>query len=186
METSEKEEKGHAIVLRTFRLNMALDDVLSKRAAKEGKGMNALVVSVLTKYAEWDSLVEDLGYMTLPMKVLSGFLAGADKDLVSSLAKLDAKNVASFLPLWYGSSNLENLLKYLETGVKYSGAGWQQRIERRDNVVRIIVYQPYGENGAIFVRVFYTTLIEAILGYPPKIVVQANSIETIIETQRLT
>jgi hypothetical protein len=183
MEISEKEEKKPPTILRTFRLSATLDGALSKRAAQERKGMNALIVSVLTKYVEWDSLVKDLGYMTLPSKVVTGFLAGADKELVSSLAKSDAKNVASFLPLWYGSSNLESILKYLETAIKYSGAGWRQRIERRDNVVRLIVYQPRSENGALFLKTFNATLMEEVLGHPPKIIVHADSVETIIETK---
>ncbi len=177
------EESRHPTVLRTFRLGAALDDTLSKRAVQKGKGKNALIVAILTKYAQWDSLVEDLGYLTLPSEILGGLLAAADKETVASLAKLAAKNVASSLPLWYGSSNLETLLRYFETSIKYSGAGVQQRVERKGNIVRIIVYQPFNENGAAFAKIFNTTLVQEILGYPPKMIVHADSIETIIETQ---
>jgi hypothetical protein len=183
MAISEKNDKRHPTVLRTFRLSAALDDALSKRAAQKGKGKNALIVSILTKYAEWDSLVEDLNYLIVPSEILNGLLAGADKELISSVAKLAAKNVASSLPLWYGSSNLQSLLKYFETSIKYSGAGLQQRIERQDNVVRIIVYQPFNENGTAFARTFNTALVQEVLGYPPEIIVHSDSIETIIETQ---
>ena len=58
----------------------------------------------------------------------------------------------------------------------------KQRIEKEGNVIRIIAYQPFNEKGAAWARAFNTGLIENVLGYPPKIIEHANSIETIIES----
>ena|ERR1700722_781607 len=182
MEIVEKEEKRRPTVLRTIRLSTYLDDAIAMKAERKRIGKNALIVSVLTKYDEWDSVVEDLGYMTLPSEMVAKLIESLDKDSISSIAKLVSKSVASSLLLWYGSSDLDSLLKYMETSVKYSGARVKQRIEKEGNLIRIIAYQPFNEKGAAWARAFNTGLIENVLGYPPKIIEHANSIETIIES----
>jgi hypothetical protein len=186
MEIIEKGEKRHPTVLRTFRLSASLDDALTKKAAHKGIGKNALIVSILTKYDEWDSVVEDLGYSSIPSEMMARLIESLDKDSISSIAKQVSKSVASSLLLWYGASNLESLLKYMETSVKYSGARVKQRIEKEGDVIRIIAYQPFNEKGAAWARAFNTGLIENVLGYPPKIIEHANSIETIIESKDAT
>jgi hypothetical protein len=181
VETLENEVKKHSSVLRTFRLDAELDDALTKRAASKSVGNNSLITSILKKYIEWDSFVEDLGYATIPIEMLARFVGSSDRDTILSLAKSVAKNVASSLPLWYGSADLDSLLKYMEASRKYSGAGVKHRIERRGNTIRIINYQPYNENGATWIKAFNTALVENVLGYPPKVIERGNSVETVIE-----
>ena len=187
MSTVEVERKSkHPTVLRTFRLAKSLDEALSKDASRRKIGKNALIVSILNKYVEWDSPVSDFGYMTVPGEMVARMLAGLDKETVYAIARLVSKSVASSIPLWYGSAGLESLLKYMETSVNYTGAHLPNRIYREGDKVRVIVYQPFNENGSAWARGFNTGLVENVLGYPPKIVEHANSIETIIEIKDST
>jgi len=177
----EERKDKHPTVLRTFRMSQGLDCALTREATRKGVGKNALIVSILDKYVEWDSTVADFGYVTVPSEMIGRLIAGLDKEAVYSIAKLVAKSVASSIPLWYGSADLESLLKYMETSVKYTGARLPNRVRKEGNIVRTFVYQTFNENGAAWIRGFNTGLIENILGYPPKIIAHANSIETIIE-----
>jgi hypothetical protein len=176
-------EKRPDTVLRTFRLSAALESALAKDAARKKIGKNALVTSILNKYVEWDSIVSEFGYLYLPYEILGSLIATSNKDTLAAIAKQSGKKVASTLGVWFGSADLDSILNYMDTSVKYSGAHLKQRIEKEGNVVRIIVYQPFDENGATFVRAFNTALIESVLGYPPKIIEKSNSIETIIEVK---
>jgi hypothetical protein len=149
-----------ATILRTFRLGSSLDAALAKNAARKKIGKNALVVSILSKYVDWDSIVEDFGYLTVPPEMVAYLLGSLDKDKISSIASQIAKKVASSLPLWFGSADFDGVIKYMEHSVKYTGARLPQRIERQGSVVRIITYQPFSENGAAWVRAFNTTLVK--------------------------
>ena len=71
----------------------------------------------------------------------------------------------------------------MDISVKYSGARVKQRIEKEGSLVRIITYQPYNEVGEAWARAFNISLVENVLGYPPRIVTHANSIETIIDVK---
>jgi hypothetical protein len=181
MTTVQEEKKKQPSVLRTIRLSSALDESLSKDAEKKKIGKNALIVSILSKYVEWDSVVETFGYMSIPPEIIGLLLRSSKKDELASIAKAVSKRVASSLPLWFGAADLESLLQYFETSVKYSGAHLPQRIERQGKVIRIITYAPYDENGAAWMRAFNTGLVEGVLGYPPRTIEHTNSIETIIE-----
>ncbi len=179
----EKEEKRHRTVLKTVRLSPALDATLARKAESKGIGKNALIVSILNKYVEWDSVVEELGYASVPIEMVSSLIRNLDKDTAFSIAKQVSKSVASSLPLWFGSSSLNNLLMYFETAQKYRGAWVQHRTEKQGNTIKIIVYQPFSEIGAAWERGFLTGLVEGVLGYPPKIIQHANSIEAVIEVK---
>jgi hypothetical protein len=180
---SEKVRGKQATVLRTFRLGSSLDATLTKNAARKKIGKNALVVSILSKYVEWDSVVEDFGYLSVPPEMIAKFIGSADKDTLSSIAKQVAKKVASSLPLWFGSSDLDSILKYMEASIKYTGARLPQRIERQGNITRVTTYQPFDENGAAWARSFNISLIQSVLGYPPRVIEHADSIETVIESR---
>lgn len=181
-----KGRSKQATVLRTIRMSSTLDEALTKDATIKKIGKNALIVSILNKYVEWDSIVSNLGYLSVPSEMISNLIRGLDKNSISSIARTVSKTVASSLPFWFGSADLDSVLKYIVTSVKYTGAGLQQRIEKQGKVTRIIVYQPFDENGAAWAKAFNSGLIENVLGYPPKIVEHANSIETIIESKDAT
>jgi hypothetical protein len=91
-----------------------------------------------------------------------------DVDSITPIAKSLSKKVASSLSLWFASADLESALKYMDTSVKYTGAHLPHRIERHGNMIRIISYQPYDENGAAWVRAFNSGLIESVLGTLPE------------------
>ena len=179
----EKEERKNRTVLKTVRLSPDIDKIIARKAASKGIGKNALIVSILNKYVEWDSVVEDLGYTSVPIEAISSLIQSLDKDLAFSMAKRVSKSVASSLPLWFGSSNLNNLLMYFETSAKYGGLWVHHRTEKQGRTIRIIVYQPFSEIGAAWEKGFLTGLVEGVLGYPPKIIQHTNSIETIIEVK---
>jgi hypothetical protein len=179
--TVQVQRKKHPTVLRTFRLSEKLDDALTKDAVRKKIGKNALVVSILEKYVEWDSAASDFGYLTVPPEMIAGLIGSADKETIYSVARIVSNSVASSLPLWFGSAGLDGMLKYIETSIIYCGAHMPHRIFREGKVVRMILYQPYNENGSAWARGFNTGLVEKVLGYPPKIIEHADSIETIIE-----
>ncbi len=167
-------------VLRTFRLSSAIDEVLTRDAERKKIGKNALVTSILSKYVEWDSGAADFGYLTVPPEMIFKLIASLDEDTIATIAREVSLKVASSLQLWFGSADLDGIIKYFETSVKYSGARLPQRIERVGNVTRIIVYQPFSKNGLAWIRAFDVSLIQNVLGYPPTIIEHADSIETII------
>ena len=121
--------------------------------------------------------------MTVPPEMVMMLIRSLDKDSITSIAKSLSKKVVSSLPLWYGSADLESVLEYMDTSVKYTGAHLPHRIERHGNMIRIISYQQYDENGSAWVRAFNSGLIESVLGYPPRIIEHPNSTETIIEVK---
>lgn len=183
MEIQGTVKRKRPTVLRTFRLGSDLDAALTKDAGQKKIGKNALIVSILNKYVEWDSIVADLGYIYIPSEMLADLVANSDKNTITKVARSLSKTVASSLQLWFGSTDLDAILKYMEVSIKYSGARLHQRVERHGKETRLIVYQPFNENGAAWVKAFNVGLIESVLGYPPKIIEHANSIETVIESK---
>jgi hypothetical protein len=176
-----EKKKEHPSVTRTFRFSTALDDALTEKAGSKGIGKNTLVTSILKKYVEWDSVVEVLGYTSVPKEAISSLIQSLDKDSAFLMAKQIAKGVASSLPLWFGLSNLDNLLMYFEVSSKFGGLWVRHRTEKQDGTIRIIVYQPFSEIGAAWEKGFLTGLVEGALGFPPNIIGHADSIEAIIE-----
>lgn len=53
-------------VTRTIRIPAHLDDILQKDSKEKRSTTNALISSILTKYAEWDRYVESFGFISMP------------------------------------------------------------------------------------------------------------------------
>jgi hypothetical protein len=182
MAVIEKEKPRKKSVLRTFRISAELDNALIRNANKKKIGMNALATSIFNKYVEWDCLTEEFGYFTVPSEMVVRMLQSVDKDKISLIAKQVAKRVASSIPIWYGKADLDSLLRYMSTSINYTGARLQHRIEKEGNLIRITVYQPFDDAGIAWAKAFNSALVEGVLGYLPRIVTHADSIETIIES----
>ena len=73
-------KKERRTTIKTFRLPEELLLALEKDAEDEGTTLNALVSTVLARYAEWGSLAKKLGVISVSKGVLTAALDAADED----------------------------------------------------------------------------------------------------------
>ena len=66
-------------VLRGIRIPKQLNELLQKYAEAVKRTVSALVLSILTKYAEWDRYTEKFGFVTVPRSTYKRMIETMDE-----------------------------------------------------------------------------------------------------------
>lgn len=74
-------------VTRTIRIPDHLDDILQKDSKEKRSTTNALISSILAKYAEWDRYVESFGFISLPRNGFKLIIDALDDESIKRIAK---------------------------------------------------------------------------------------------------
>ena len=109
-------------VLRTVRLPKELDELLEKDPEAKRTSVNALLLGLMTRYAEWDRFAEKYGLISLTRHGFRSLLEAAEDDKLYAVSReLGGHRAHETILFWYGKVNLETFLAYLRTFSRYGG-----------------------------------------------------------------
>src|SRR5215218_10840804 len=74
-------------VTRTIRIPSHLDAIIHKDSKEKRSTANALISSILTKYAEWDRYTESFGFISLPRSDLKIIMQSLDDETIKQIAE---------------------------------------------------------------------------------------------------
>lgn len=127
-------------VLRSFRLDEGVAQVLVDEARRQGVSVNALVSRALTKYVEWDRFAERYGFVSLTRdgyRRMHDFLPEADVERVATeVGATYPKETALF---FFKRLGVDSFVRWLELTCRY--ARWAEAEVR-----------PHGRGATIVVR----------------------------------
>ncbi len=113
---------GKKTLLRTIRITQELEDILQKDAKHKRISVNALVSSIMTKYAEWDRFRERYATISLSPNGLCAFLESVDDEKIENISRdLGASLTREFVLFVFKKINLETYLSYLSILCRYGG-----------------------------------------------------------------
>lgn len=120
-ETSKKKS-----VTRTIRISRDLDDLLEKDAENKRITVNSLISSIITKYAEWDRLVEFIGYVSLPHDELKFLLDSLEDAKIREIGQMiGSKHLQKFMIIWHKEISMDSFFKSLGLFCRYGGMAKQ-------------------------------------------------------------
>jgi hypothetical protein len=79
---------GKKTLLRTIRITKELEDLLQRDAKLKRISVNALISSIMTKYAEWDRFRERYATISLSPHGLCAFLESVDDEKIERVRSL--------------------------------------------------------------------------------------------------
>ena len=74
-------------LIRTVRISKSLDSLLRKDAKTKRITVNALISSIMTKYAEWDRYNERFGVISIKRDAFKSILATIEDDKIIRVSK---------------------------------------------------------------------------------------------------
>jgi len=74
-------------VLRTIRISKELDKLLEKDAKTHGSTVNALISSIMKKYAEWDRYTKMFPHLVIPARFFRSLIDLTDENALATLAE---------------------------------------------------------------------------------------------------
>ena len=167
---------GSRTLLRTIRIGKHLDNVIQKDSKEKRMSVNALISSILTRYAEWDRNTERFGFLTLTRETFSGILGTADDEkLVAAARELGAKVPKEIILFWFKKMNLENFLAYILMTCRYGGVA-ECKYESEGKNHTITVHHEYGKKWSLFMKHFFEEGLRAGLGLEATFELEENSV----------
>lgn len=162
--------------LRTVRLSQSLNDVLEKDAQSKNLSVNALISTILTRYAEWDRYTEKFGFVSVTKELFRTLLSSSTKDHLPQVAEaLGRKLPKEVMQFFWRKADLQAFLLYIAAFSKYGGlAEYELHQEGEDYVVT--AHHELGENWSIFLKHFLSAGIQSIFSTPPKFEVTSNTV----------
>jgi len=154
--------------LRAIRLTQDLDNVLREDAKAKNLSVNALVYSILTKYAEWDRFAEKFGFITIAQETFDRALELVEDEKLAKLGQeLRARLLKEILFFWFKEANLKTLLAFISLFAKYSEL-IQCEIEAEGKKYAIIYHHNMGQNWTTFTKCYVCEAIRTVVGTAPE------------------
>jgi hypothetical protein len=162
-------------VLRNVRIPKELNALLQRDAASENRTVSALVVSILTRYAEWDRFTEKFGFVAVPRTNYKRMIEAMDEQEYLAATDQDPSTFLEMVRFWYKQIDTASICAFSERFSKYAGTA-QCEIEDKDGKYTITLQHDLGVRYSNQLRRMYTEGIRFGLGTEPRIEVTGNSV----------
>ena len=162
-------------VLRGIRIPKQLNELLQKDADAENRTVSALVVSILTKYAEWDRFTQKFGFVTVPRSNYKHMVEAMDEQAYLVATDEAPSTFLDMIRFWYKRVDPAIVCAFCDRLSKYVGTT-QCEIEEKDGDYTITLHHDFGVKYSNHLRRVYERVTRETLGIEPKIDVTNNSI----------
>ena len=173
---------GKKTLLRTIRITQELEDLLQRDAKLKRISVNALISSIMTKYAEWDRFRERFATISLNPRGLCAFLESVDDEKVETISReLGSALSREFILFVSKKINLETYLSHLSLLCRYGGfAHFEVENEGRDYTITLL--HTMGQKWSNYLMNVVDEIMKTDLSIVPRFDVTKNAV--VIRFQR--
>jgi hypothetical protein len=163
-------------ILKTIRIPEELDDLLQNDAKSKRTTVNALITTIMMRYAEWDRFADRFGVVSLSSDLFSALIEGCEeKEILRIAEEFGTRLPNEAMLFWFKRINVENFLRYLSLNTQYAKLGeYELEIDGKDYAISI--HHDYGENWSKFIRGFFRNLLQNSLGLAPHFEITKNGV----------
>ena len=162
-------------VIRGLRIPKQLNELLQKDAEAENRTVSALVVSILTKYAEWDRYTQKFGFVTVPRSTYKRMIEAMDEQTYLAATDEAPSTFLEMIRFWYKRVDPSTVCAFCARLSKYVGTT-QCEIDDSDGDYTITLEHDFGMKYSNQLKRVYEAVTRETLGIEPKIEVTNNSI----------
>jgi len=165
-------------LLRTVRITPELDEIFQKDAKAKRVSVNALITSIMTKYAEWDRYTERFGYMTISKDLFTSVLGAADDaKLTQAALDLGQRLPKEVILFFFKELNVDTFLAYMTLTCKYGHIA-ENEVETHGRNYTVTIHHDLGEKWSNYLSNFVGQTMKNQLGITPHFDVIKNSVVT--------
>lgn len=157
-------------ILRTIRLEEEIDRLLERDAREQNISANALVGKIMTRYVEWDRVVEKLDFVSFSNAFFVMLINEISDEKIQEIASQEAVRQIKNQAMWdFGKADFDVLLKIITLIGKYGVASHISVESWGDGNYVITLHHKWGHKGVVFFRSFFDSIIKSELGVQPRI-----------------
>jgi len=173
--------KKRKTILRTIRLSENINDLLERDAQEQNISANALISKIMTRYVEWDRIIEKTSGVTISSLLFRALLNEISDQKLEEIAKdFGVKVVKDLAIMAFGKEDLDTVLKTLLLIGKYSTgvrASAPVSVESKvDGRYVLTLHHDWGPKGSVLFTSLFDYLIRNELGRQPTINVTDDAV----------
>ena len=149
--------------------------MLQRDAEAEDRTVSALVVSILTKYADWDRFTRKFGFVTIPRTNFKQMIEAMDEQEYLNATEQDPSTFLEMVRFWFKRVDAAAICAFSERFSKYVGT-IQCEIEEKDGSYTITLQHDLGVRYSNQLKRVYAAGIQMAIGVQPNIEVTNNSV----------
>jgi len=154
-------------LIRTVRIRKALDTLLRKDAKTKRITVNALISSIMTKYAEWDRYNERFGVITMKREAFKSILGVIEDDNITSVSKeIGVQIPKQFILFWFKKTNLQTYLEYMSLVCRYAEFA-QYEVDTDGSDYTLTLIHELGEKWSLFLKNWIEQGMKTTIGIIP-------------------
>jgi hypothetical protein len=162
-------------VLRTFRVPRELDEALAVGAKRENLTMTDVLVSILTRFEQYDRFIEKFGFITFNRRTFKAIMDALPDDKLIEIASSNAVDVEEFIDFRFKRRDFESLMGCIDIFSKYRRR-FDYDLARDDLGVTITLRTDIGEKDTLFLSQQYKAVITKVLGVAPIVKMSKNQV----------
>ena len=138
--------------------------------------MNALISSILTKYAEWDRYADRFGFVAVPRDGYRAIIDAVDEEKIIEIAEVFGPAKAREMALlWFKRVNLESYLRYLSIQMRYGRlADFEMQAGAEEDTISL--HHDLGANFSLLLSRGIEQVFESIPNISPRLSVEENAL----------
>lgn len=161
--------------LRAIRITKELDALLAKDSEEKKVSVNALISSILTKYAEWGRFAEKLGFISIPHDDFRIIIDGLDAEKLDGLGDEAGSRYPEMQRLFFGEVSIKAFLAVMAAFCRNTGlVNCLFTQEGKD--YKITMTHALGKKWSDFFDHYFRNAVRVSFQVDPRIEVTANSI----------
>jgi hypothetical protein len=167
--------KRKKTILRTIRLSEEIDNLLERDAQKQNISTNALIGKIMTRYVEWDRIIEKLDFVSFPNTFFVALINEVSDEKIQEIAAQEAIRQINNQTIWdFGKTDFDTFLKTILLVGKYGIASDISVESWGEGSYVITLHHRWGKKGVVFLRSFFDSFIRSELGVQPRIDIADN------------
>lgn len=173
--------KKKKTILRTIRLSEEIDDLLEKDAQEQNVSANALISKIMTRYVEWDRVIEKTSYVVLSSMLFKALINEVNDQKIEEIGKNSVSEAVKELAMMeFGKTDFDTLIKTFFLISKYN-TGLRANAplsgeSKVDSRCTLTLYHDFGPKGGILFKGYFDNLVRNELRRPPTISVTEDAI----------
>ena len=176
--------------VRTIRIPTRLGLTLEKEADAQRISVNALITSVLKKYAEFDRLAEKFEFISMPRKSFSLLIQELDDDKIEKCARQVGSTVPKeIMRFWFDELSLGSLMSFMSLLSRHYRLV-KSEIKVNYSDYTIMLHHDMGMKWSKFLKYYLDEAIRGVPGILPKfeisdglVVIRFNARDAVGNTQ---
>jgi hypothetical protein len=165
--------------MKTFRLPKRLAEVLAADADEKNITTTDLLVSILTRYVEFDRDFDRFGFVTVNKNLLRALVDALPEEMLRDIAISQSVVVEEFVNFFFKKKDVDSILAAISMVSKYLRT-FEYTVARNDREVTIAMRTNLGRKFNYFLGTLWDKGIARTLGVAPRVELEENQITFVL------